>query len=145
MNKRNADPEDPEELTFFGHLCLKKVYLPNMSINGHSCLARLFLNKEQMQFIDNKKKHSLWKGGFGSGKSIIGMTKFKKLAHKATLSTFLYYICCSNDTMYTKLMKSRIHHMLEHCILPQEQIVVMNSDEYAETFNLSKPAMISDI
>ena len=67
--------------------------LPQLYGSDHEKIVTLLLNYSQLEAIKSMEKKKIIRGGFGTGKSVVGKVIVKELYSLAKTGTLIYYIC----------------------------------------------------
>ena len=70
-------------------------YMPTMTENSSEKMENLsvLLTRQQMEILYSQHKHTIIKGGFGCGKTVIAAAMLKKISESLRNDEKLYYIC----------------------------------------------------
>ena len=151
FNKIVSLQENQKELLkIIGHITC---YMANTSIKIvspsevlHDHTVRIQLNDEQIKVVISPKKHKLIKGGFGVGKTIIGIMNLECLARIADANTKLFFISFDSCSLLDCYVSRHMKSLQLKCIKSNlAELKISNIVSIAKDMGLKKPPKVSDI
>ena len=79
--------------------------LPSLCGGIHEQLSTLLLNEKQVEAINDPSKKKILKGGYGTGKSIVGKEIVRSICNTNKSRTLVYYICFDPCSLLDNHMK----------------------------------------
>ena len=115
-----------------------RIDVPTLLGDPHQQIQTLLLSNEQFRAVHTSNNKKIIVGGFGSGKSVVGMCQLRVLVDNAQTDIKIFYICYDTKSLH-------IHTMKRFAASLNDKIITCNLVELCKYLKLNEIQPLSTL
>ena len=124
------------------YMATVRIDVPTLLRDPHQQIQTLLLSNEQFRAVYNSNNKKIIVGGFGSGKSVVGMCQLRFLVNNAKTDIKIFYICYDTKSLHIHTMKRFVESLN---VNNNEKIITCNLVELCKYLMLDKIPPLSTL
>ena len=119
-----------------------RIDVPTLLRDSHQQIQTLLLSNEQFRAVHYSNNKKIIVGGFGSGKSVVGMCQLRVLVDSAKTDIKIFYICYDTKSLHIHTMKRFVESLN---VNNNDKIITCNLVELCKYLILDKIPSLSTL